>query len=319
MTRQSFKSPIDDQSVIINVSRKMPPIAPANPARMTICIAGATGYLGRHLVREAHKRGHQVTALVRPASEVRFPAEVNVIHGEATQPETLAPLQAALAGTDVMVSALGLTRQKDKLRYVDVDYQANMNLLYLAQTAGVPRFGYVHALVRGTPKSDLLTAKSQFVQALKAAPIESHIFRPGGYFVDMEAVLDMARSGRIWAVGDGTVRLNPIDGADLAQTLLDALEHGESDLEIGGPEILSLDEIGALAFAALGQPVRITHLPRWLAVAILRLLKPLTPRHIWGPFEFFLAASAQDAIGPAYGTKTLATHFETLAVKRKSE
>ncbi|WP_412564094.1 SDR family oxidoreductase [Thalassobius sp. MITS945101] len=297
----------------------MPTITPTKPIPLRICIAGATGYLGRHLVREAHKRSHQVTALVRAASKARFPDGVTIVQGEATQPETLAPLQAALAGTDVMISALGLTRQKDKLRYKDVDFQANMNLLDLAQAAGVPRFAYVHALVRGKPKSDLLAAKSQFVQALRAAQIESHIFRPGGYFVDMEAVLDMARSGRIWAVGDGSVRLNPIEGADLAQTILDALERGENDLEIGGPEVLSLDEIGALAFAALGQPVRITHLPRGLAVALLALLKPLTPRHIWGPFEFFLAASAQDAIGPAYGAKTLGAHFKALAAKPEAK
>lgn len=297
----------------------MPPIAPAKPAPLKICIAGAPGYLGRHLVREAHKRGHQVTALVRPASEVRFPAGVTVVQGEATEPETLHPLQAALEGTDVVISALGLTRQKERLTYWDVDYQANMNLLHIAQAAAVPRFAYVHALVRGTAKSDLLAAKSQFVQALQAAPFESHVFRPGGYFVDMEAVLDMARSGRVWAVGDGSVRLNPIEGADLAQTILDALDRGESDLEIGGPEVLSLEEISALAFAALGQPARITHLPRGLAVALLAVLKPLTPRHIWGPFEFFLAASAQDAIGPAYGAKTLGAHFKALASKRKAE
>lgn len=281
------------------------------PTKRNIAVAGANGYLGRHLVVELHRRGHRVVALVRPGADVSaFDSAVQIRRVEATRPETL---QGAFAGCDGVISCLGLTRQKDRLRYRDVDYQANVNLLDAAQSQGIGWFGYVHALVRGRPNSELIAAKARFVEVLKAAPVHSRVYRPSGFFVDLEVVFDMAKTGRVWAIGDGSVRLNPIDGADLAVVIADSLMGADQDTEIGGPEVLSLDDISKLAFEALGRTTRITHLPRGLMQGGLYLLKPLLPRHIWGPFEFFLAASAVDAIGPSYGGRRLGDHFKALA------
>lgn len=275
-----------------------------------VVVAGATGYLGRHLVAAFLARGFTVSALVRPGSKAGFPEEVKVLRGEATRIETLDGL---LSGADLVISALGLTRQADRLSYEDVDYQANLNLLTAAQAENVQRFAYVHVLTRGKMKSELIVAKSRFVTALQAAPIPSLIIRPGGYFSDLAEVLSMAKSGRVWLVGDGDVRLNPIHGADLAAAIVDAVERGESDVEIGGPEVLSMHEIAALAFAALGRPAKVWCLPRWVMRVALAILKPLSARHVWGPLEFFLAASSHDMIAPAHGDRRLGAFFRELA------
>jgi hypothetical protein len=60
--------------------------------------------------------------------------------GEVTKPETLAGL---CDGIEVVFSSVGLTRQKDKLTFHDVDYQGNKNILDLALEASVERFIYV--------------------------------------------------------------------------------------------------------------------------------------------------------------------------------
>jgi uncharacterized protein YbjT (DUF2867 family) len=90
-----------------------------------VLVAGATGYLGRHLCAEYARRGHHVTALVRDAARAEGLADI-LVEAEATRPETLAGL---MDGVDLVVSSLGITRQADGLGYREVDYQANLNLL----------------------------------------------------------------------------------------------------------------------------------------------------------------------------------------------
>lgn len=275
----------------------------------TVLIAGATGYLGQFLVREYMARGWSVRALVRSARKARLqgvPAD-QLVEAEATRPETL---KGRLDGADLVVSSLGLTRQRDGLGYREVDYQANANILQEALSAGVSRFGYVHVL--GADRMldvPLVAAKQAFVDRLTAAPIAASIIAPSGYFSDMEDFLNMARSGRVWLFGDGRHRLNPIHGADLAEAAADAIEAGRAWLDVGGPDIFTQSELAALAFQTLGKPERITALPDLVRRLALRALPVIAPRHIAGPARFFLTAMGMDMVGERAGTRHLAEHF----------
>lgn len=277
----------------------------------TVFIAGATGYLGRHLCAEFGRRGWYVTALVRDKNRARHLAADALVAAEATRPDTL---RGIMEGEDLVVSALGITRQADGLGYRDVDYGGNLNLLREAERAGVGRFAYVHVLnadrMRHVP---LVAAKAAFVDALQASGIASTVVAPSGYFSDMADFLAMARSGRVWLFGAGDHRINPIHGADLAHAVADATLAGRDWLDVGGPDTYSHRELAALAFAALGRTPRITCLPDALRRAALVLLPRLTPRRIHGPAQFFLNAMATDMVGEAHGTRHLSDHFAALA------
>lgn len=278
---------------------------------MHVLVAGATGYLGRFLCAEYARRGHHVTALVRDTARAEGLADL-LIEAEATRPETLA---GVMDGIDLVVSSLGITRQADGLGYREVDYQVNLNLLRAAETAGVGRFAYVHVLraeeMAGVP---LVAAKSAFVAALHASPIAATVIAPTGYFSDMGEILDMARSGRVWLFGDGSQRLNPIHGADLAEAIADATQAGQGWVEIGGPDVMTQAEIACAAFAALGRKPHITYLPDMVRRAALAVL-PVLPRRFSGPARFFLTALGLDMVAPRFGTRHLADHFAHRAVQ----
>lgn len=282
-----------------------------------VLIAGATGYLGQHLVREFRANGWYVLALVRSAERARqsgLEADA-MIEAEATRPRDL---HGIMDGLHLVVSSLGITRQKDGLSYRDVDYQANANLLNEALHAGVPQFAYVHVLgAEKMPDVALIRAKQDFVDLLKSSPIASTIIRPGGYFSDMADFLQMAVSGRIWLFGDGERKLNPIHGADLAQAIREAVEEGRDDVEVGGPNIYTQNELAQLAFRALGKPARITHLPLWMLSATIWGLTRLTPLSFHGPVHFFLSALRHDMVGTPTGQHDLGQYFETLTSSRK--
>ncbi|THH38103.1 SDR family oxidoreductase [Aliishimia ponticola] len=282
----------------------------------TVLIAGATGYLGRYLCAEYRRRGWYVAALVRDKTRARALDADTLIEAEATQPQTLAGL---MEGVDLVVSALGITRQADGLGYREVDFQANLNLLREAERAGVGRFAYVHVLnadrMRDVP---LVAAKADFVDALTAAPLPSTVIAPSGYFSDMEEFLTMAQGGRVWLFGAGAKRINPIHGADLARAIFDAAEAGQEWLDVGGPDVFSHAELAALAFDVLQRPARITRLPDLVRRAALAVLPRITPRRIHGPAQFFLTAMAMDMVGQQRGTHHLADHFRAVAQARKA-
>ena len=111
-----------------------------------VLVAGATGYLGRHLLRAFSDAGYSVRALARSPDKLigLEPWVDEVFVGEATDPSTLTGL---CEGLDIVVSALGITRQSDGLTYDDVDYRANRHLLDAALEAGVGHFTYIHLLI----------------------------------------------------------------------------------------------------------------------------------------------------------------------------
>ncbi|OSC70402.1 hydroxylase, partial [Streptomyces sp. BF-3] len=53
---------------------------------MTILVTGATGTVGRRVVEQLLERGEQVRALTRDPERAEFPAGVEVVGGDLTDP-----------------------------------------------------------------------------------------------------------------------------------------------------------------------------------------------------------------------------------------
>lgn len=280
-----------------------------------ILLAGATGYLGRHLLKELMEKKNQVVAIVRKPNQLENPNEyyLEIKQAEVTMPESLRDI---CKGIDTVISTIGITRQKDGLTYMDVDYQANMNLLEEAIKCDVKHFVYISA-INGNKYRHLkiLEAKEKFVDALKCSGLNYTIVRPNGFFSDMKDFLGMAKSGRIYLFGNGNQRFNPIHGQDLAREIVANLDVLNNEIAIGGPDILSLNEISMLALDALNKPIRITHLPDWIRRTVIWTLRTFTSVQTYGPLEFFLTLMAEDNVAPAHGHYHLEEYFREEANK----
>jgi uncharacterized protein YbjT (DUF2867 family) len=72
---------------------------------MKVLVVGATGSIGHLVVEEAIRQGHTVRALARDRQKARrLPKDAEVIVGDLTRPETLAP---AVEGLDAIVFTHG--------------------------------------------------------------------------------------------------------------------------------------------------------------------------------------------------------------------
>ena len=274
-----------------------------------ILVAGATGYLGQFVVKASKAKGHWVRALGR-SEEKLGPVEDyadDLFVGEVTEVDTLNGL---CDGIDVVFSSVGITRQKDGLTYNDVDYQANSNLLTMAEASGVSKFVYVHVLnAEKLRHVAMIQAKQAFVDELRQSTLDHMVVCPTGFFSDMEEVLSMARSGRVYLFGDGSSRINPIHGFDLAEFCVDAMDRPEQQLDVGGPEVFTYREIADLAFDVLDQPRKITCIPKPLVSATVGALRWLTPAKVYGPVEFMASVMTMDVVGQPHGRRKLADHF----------
>ncbi|ESY68932.1 MULTISPECIES: NAD(P)H-binding protein [Mesorhizobium] len=273
-----------------------------------VLVMGATGYLGSHMVSELKKAGHWVRALSRRkgafAKAAYTPDDIFV--GEATRPETL---EGLCEGIDYVFSALGRTRQKDKASFWDVDYGANRTVLDLAVKARVRQFLFI-SVVRPdlTADLDIVAAREALVRDMAASGIANTVVRATGFFSDMDGFLDMAEAGRVWLLGVGDSRINPVHGADVAEAAIAAFGKEINEIEVGGPEVLSYEEIGKLAFEVLGSKPRTTHIPLWIVNVALAVLRRLNRRQ-YATVAFLARMMQHDILGPQVGKRHLRDDF----------
>lgn len=277
-----------------------------------VLIAGATGYLGGYVAAEFKKQSYFTRVVVRnieKVSDKNIEAD-EVIQAEVTKPDTL---RNCCEGMDVVFSSIGITMQKDGLTYMDVDYQANLNLLHEAVRCGVKRFIYVSVL-NGPQMTGvkLCVAKEKFVDALKNSGLDYAIIRPTGYFSDMAEFFHMAKKGRLFLLGEGDHKMNPISGEDLAKICVASVNSPEREVLIGGPENFTYNEIASLAFAVCEKPPRIVHIPNVIIKLMLGALRTFTSSKVYGPVEFLIAVLSRDMLAPQYGTCALKGYYERL-------
>lgn len=285
-----------------------------------ILVAGASGYLGRYILEELESWGIPAVALVRAPEKLKDLNHRNmkIVKAEVTRPVTLS---GVCKDVETVISTVGITRQKDGLTYTDVDYHANLNLLKEAERAGVRKFIYVSVIDGDKLRHLKVTeAKERFVDVLKASGLEYTVIRPNGFFSDLRDVLYMAEKGRVVLFGNGELKLNPIHGADLAEVCVRAIADKEKEISVGGPDILTQNEIAEMALYAWNKPADIVHLPGWIRILILNTSKIFLPEKRFGPLEFFLTLMARDSIATRHGTHRLQDFFnqEVQQIKQQS-
>ncbi len=265
-----------------------------------ILVLGATGTIGRVVVRAFVARGDVVTVLVR--REAAFVPGVIVRVGAATDPATL---RDAVAGIDAVVSCLASRTGAPGDAWA-VDHAANLAALTAARVAGVDHFVLLSAICVQKPRLAFQHAKLAFEAELRASDRRWSIVRPTAYFKSLSGQLGRVQRGKPFLVfGDGALTAcTPIGDDDLAGFIADCLDlpaRWNAVLPIGGPQpAMTPREQGEALFAAVGRPPRFSHVPVRLLDAIIAVLS------VAGRVVPALAAKAELArIGRYYATESM--------------
>jgi nucleoside-diphosphate-sugar epimerase len=143
------------------------------------------------------------------------------------------------------------------------------------------------------------------------------VLRPSGFFSDMAEFYKMAARGRIFLLGDGQARLNPVHGADLARVCVRNSTFGCKVVAVGGPEVFTYEKIARLALKKAGRPAKIIRLPLWLPRFLAGIAGVFSNR-AFNLISFMSIAMQNDMVAPKAGVRSLSGYFDELAAGNKA-
>lgn len=228
-----------------------------------VLVAGATGTIGRAVVRRLVADGQAVIALLRPGTasdDLEQLAGAEIAHAALHDSDALARMMAA-ARPDCVISCIA-SRSGAPQDAEAIDFGANCALLKAAQAAGARQFILLSAICVQKPLLAFQHAKLAFEAQLAASGIDYTIVRPTAFFKSLSGQVKRVRAGKPFLIfGDGELtRCKPISDEDLARFIAVAIDNPDmanTILPIGGPgPAISLREQGELLFAVAGKPPR---------------------------------------------------------------
>ncbi len=258
---------------------------------MRTLVTGATGFVGSHLVSSLLEHGYDVRALTRDREkgEARLDSRVEVREGDVLTPETL---DGVFEGVDVayyLIHSLGIGDE-----FEERDQRAAENFAEAASEAGVDRVIYLGGLGEtGEELSAHLRSRREVEETLREGTYDLTSFRAaivvGAGSASFEIIRQMVSRLPVM-ITPRWVRTpsQPIAIDDVVEYLRKAIETPETageTLEIGGPEVLSYQEMMERTAAAMGRKLFIIPVPVLtpkLSVYWIDLVTD-TPKHISHP------------------------------------
>lgn len=244
----------------------------------TVAVTGATGFVGRNLVRHLAERGFAVRALVRPGRTLEG---VDVVSGDLESEEAL---KALVDGARFAFHLGGRVTARDEEEFDRANVGGTTKLVEAAEAAGIERLIHVSSLavtgpsLRGVPVDEKagpapVTAygrsklKGEAVVRSSRAPWV--IARPSAVYGPHDrAFLDLFRSvarlGVAPVIGDGGQELSMIHVEDLCQGLLRLAmtpRCAGAVYHVAHPEVVSQMDLAKAVAAALRRPLRTVRVP----------------------------------------------------------
>ena len=241
-----------------------------------ILITGATGFIGRALVRQLSSIGYPLRTLIRPSPRTpRLPKGVPVEVAVVSLADTRG-LRAAMRDVETVIHLASAENQGARGNLLTTDIQGTQNLVDAAADAGVDRLIYL---------SHLGAARASGYPAFKAKGIAEESIRTGSvpytiirtslvygvedHFTNNLARLLRSSPGIFPIASGGRVVVQPVWVEDLTTCILWSLqaEHTINQVyEIGGNEFFTLQQIIEII-------MEVTRTRRWLVS-----LSPITLR-----------------------------------------
>jgi uncharacterized protein YbjT (DUF2867 family) len=246
-----------------------------------IFLAGGTGFVGQSL--RAALAGRPLRLLVRDRSKYASLAsgDIELVEGDVIRAETLAN---AVTGCEAAISLAAIIDEASGATFDSVIRQGNVNLVEAAKQAGIKRFLLMSAMgVRHDPAFAYFEAKWQAEQAVKASGIAWTIFRPSVIFGPgdgfINTLTDLVRKAPIIpVVGSGQTKFQPVFVEEVAASFVKALDDPATvgqTFELGGPEIMTYEQLLDLIATKLGKRRPKVHVPVGLMRPVVKLAKPL--------------------------------------------
>jgi NADH dehydrogenase len=275
-----------------------------------VLVTGGTGFIGPKVVHALRAKGFDVRALVRKPERATQLASwgAELVAGDVTD---AASLRAAVDGCTHVVHLVAILKGSAS-DFHRVMTQGTKDLVTAAKDAGVERFVLMSALGTSETTKDTVpyfAAKWAMEQEAARSGLEYTIFRPSFVFGRDGGALPLFMkqvkySPVVTVIGSGLQRIQPIWVDDVAEYFARGVDHPQAanrTFEIGGPDVVTWNELYLAIAKVLGKRRRLAHVPTGLARTGARLTQwapgaPLTTDQIAMIEAGDNAASRSDAV-----------------------
>lgn len=253
-----------------------------------LLLTGATGIIGRALLRRLTIAGEPVRCLVRDprrlgADRVR----VQIALGDLTDPPSF---RNAMRGVRTVVHLAGAIRDQPLGSIEELNGIATWRMVQAAERAGVEHFVFTSALGAAShDRTRYLRAKALAERAVLASDVRHTVLAPSLYYAPGDPFLTLLERmamvlPAVPASGRGLALYQPIWADDIAACIMAALAlapgaqgsaDGHERYELAGPQTLSHKAIVELVLRAAGRPRPLVHVPTSLVSRGLRVVEAL--------------------------------------------
>ena len=210
-----------------------------------ILVTGATGNVGRELVRVLADDGEEVVALIRRDEDrARLPAGVKGLVGDLNRPETLVGGLAGVRAAHLLAGYEGLGELLAAMR------DAGVRRVTLQSSSSVPAGDMTNAVARYHILSE---------QAIRDSGLAWTFIQPNSFMTNALRWLPQLRAGDTVRLPFADVPIATIDPADIAEVAAAALttdRHESHSYRVSGPESLLPGEQVAILGQVLGRDLR---------------------------------------------------------------
>ena len=206
-------------------------------------VTGATGGIGRRVVRLLRERDLPVKAFVRLSSRYKELEQrgAELFIGDLRQERDI---KKACRGVEYIISTHGSGGDSQEL-----DYRANIELIDQAKENDVQHFVFISVLGadRGYEDAPVFKAKRAVEKYLQASGLNYTILRLAGLASNLLPLAEQFRQTGIYLLnGDAKNRTSIVSSDDLAQIAVDSVnvEGARNQIfPVGGPDVLKREDI----------------------------------------------------------------------------
>jgi NADH dehydrogenase len=256
-----------------------------------LLLTGATGTVGRPLLRRLTADGTPVRCLVRDPRRLGTErVRVQIALGDLSDHLSF---RHALRGVDTVVHLASVIRDQPGGSIEELAGVATWRLVRAAERAGVKRFVFFSALGASTRnRARLMRAKAVAERAVMESSMSHTVFAPSVVYSPRDPFLRLLERMSLLPVmlvsGSGRVPFQPIWAEDVADCVVKTLPGGPLEAqangaryELAGPETLTYDDIVEVALRSFGRRRPIVHVPVPVMRRTLQTVELLT-----GPAAF---------------------------------
>lgn len=254
-----------------------------------VLVTGGSGYVGSHIVRKLVDAGKRVRVMVNSRARAEREGRladlpVELVEADITKQETL---ELALDGIQAIVHTAAIAIEKDGRSYEDINYQGTANLVDTASKQGIRRFINISQLGAAPDLPYRFLASKGRAQAyISESDLDWTAFRPSviwgpeDEFANTFARLVPLSPIIFPIIGGEEARFQPVWVEDVATSVLKALDDPttiKQEFELGGPEILTLEQIERRTLEAIGARRWMIPFPMPLLRLIVTFMEAVLP------------------------------------------